>query len=191
MRLGLLFVTLIGLVGCIPEAGFMSRRAHWDNHEFPLTVCASPYVAAEDDMHALDLTDRVIRQVNDRLGFKVYSMGTTDCEVVAVIGEPVDVNTTGAPDADGNTDPGGAADVNYVLTSGMRCSVHTFNTGTSELTFYTIEHELGHCLGLAHDDWDGSIMRRVQIPTPFESFPPWIDDHDRALLRDTYLTSQQ
>jgi len=55
-----------------------------------------------------------------------------------------------------------------------------------ELLNLTIHHELGHCLGLAHDDFEQSIMRREQSPTPWGQLPPWISDDDRALVRSLY-----
>jgi hypothetical protein len=66
------------------------------------------------------------------------------------------------------------------------CEVTTSNTGDEEMELLVLEHELGHCLGLAHDDFELSIMRRVQTPTPQGEMGPWITDHDRDLLRETY-----
>ena len=47
---------------------------------------------------------------------------------------------------------------------------------------------LTYCLGLAHDDFKSSIMRRTQSSssTPMGAWPPRITDHDRDLLRERY-----
>jgi len=156
----------------------MLTRPHWAEGEEPLAVCSSAYIG--DSAGARKMTSDAIGTINQRLGFKLYTAADVDCDVTVVVGAPVDVGTPWS-------DPGGHADYDPSVTSGVRCRVVTANTGTDELLFYTLEHELGHCVGLAHDDWDGSIMRRVQRSRTDGEFPPWISDHDRALLRETYL----
>lgn len=70
---------------------------------------------------------------------------------------------------------------------GTSCEVRTSNTGTGELRHLVLYHEIGHCLGLAHDDFNSSIMRARQRPTPTGSFPPSLTNHDRDLMRRLYL----
>lgn len=176
--LGLIALLFSSQVGCVTEPGFMVIRPTWSHADFPIHVCASAYVD-EGTVDVPEVVSRVIRTIDNRLGFKAFAFATPSegCSVVAVLGEPVDTAWM---------DPGGAADIDPVRTRGTRCSIHTANTGTTEILFYVVEHELGHCLGLAHDDWDGSIMRRMQHGRDDE-FGPWITDHDRRLLRETYL----
>lgn len=172
------FAALIALLmtGCIGEPGFMSTVPHWrDDEPRPIEICLEAHVGEPDTAQV----SRVIRTMNDRLGFKLYALATTPGVCTVFL-------TLGVPSEPGWIDPGGNATIYSDRTDGLRCSAQTSNTGTLELTFDTIEHELGHCVGLAHDDWNGSIMRRVQTPTPDGEFGPWIDDHDRALLRETY-----
>ncbi len=175
MRLGLVALLLIGCV----EPGFMSTMPHWRADEQPLQICVDGYAEPPN----LELASRVVRTINDRLGFKIYAITPTraDCVVIATFGVPAER---------GWMDPGGDARISTTLESGVRCEISTANTGTNELLFYTFEHELGHCLGLAHDDWNGSIMRRTQISTPDRQFGPWISDFDRQLIRDRYLRSR-
>lgn len=75
----------------------------------------------------------------------------------------------------------------------LYCEARTSNTGTVELLGYVLEHEIGHCLGLAHDDYASSIMRDPDN-YPFQhvpngQFPPDISDFDRQLLRGLYHRS--
>lgn len=70
---------------------------------------------------------------------------------------------------------------------GVHCFVHTFNVPDEELEELVLMHEIGHCLGLAHDDFDSSIMRVTQQSTPMGQFPPSVTDSDVELLRSVYL----
>jgi predicted Zn-dependent protease len=68
------------------------------------------------------------------------------------------------------------------------CEVWTMNVvGPNDLEWLTTYHEMGHCLGLAHDDYEQSIMHPVQRPTADATIPPWISDYDRDLLRERYM----
>jgi hypothetical protein len=161
------------------EAGFMEERPLWEPGDFPLTVCASSYVETE---HRTDAVAYAVATTNSRLGFDAYVLmpvGTTACSVSIVLGAPLDV---------GATDPGGDAVFDSRVPA--HCAISTVNTGTAELTQLTLQHELGHCLGLAHDDFRSSIMFGGEgnslAPTPSGQFPPRITDSDRALLREAY-----
>jgi len=166
------------LVACA-EPGFMPTRPAFSRADVPITVCPAGYVA-EGDEGARKMVGWATGTINERLGFALFKMvsATSDqCDVTAIVG---------APSEAGWRDPGGDATFDSHRTTNPRCVITTSNTGTDEILGYVLEHELGHCAGLDHDDWDGSIMRRVQFPTPDGSWPPWVDDWDRALLRQTY-----
>ena len=163
----------LALVGCAYDPGMLTTIPRWGRHEAPLLVCVSHYAS---DVRDDGLADRAIRSTNDRLGFKAYALARSECDVTIVIGVPAER---------GWQDPGGVASIS-TREDGVRCSIATSNTGTVEILSLTLRHELGHCLGLAHDDWTGSIMRRVQVSTPDGQIGPWITDSDRALVRATW-----
>jgi len=158
------------------EAGLMAHR--WDH--MPLTVSCARY--SEHTTGGCGDVSRTTTRINQRLGFPVLMMldrSAVEADVMIVVGAPAEI-------ASGWDEAGGDADI--VAEDGLAslCFVQTRNTGTTELLHMVLEHELGHCLGLAHDDFDSSIMRPTQRPTPDGVFPPRITDHDRALLRETY-----
>lgn len=161
----------------------MTTLPHWDEDEAPMTVCVHDYVG--DGIASSSLVAGVVNLINKRVGFSLYVMSEQpECDVDMTIGVPVDV-IADVPEG-AWVDPGGYAIIHYDRVDGTRCEVGTSNTGTTDLLFFTVEHELGHCLGLTHDDWTGSIMRRVQTHTPPKMFDPWFSDHDRAIIRETF-----
>lgn len=155
------------------EPGLMPDAVTWPRDRFPLTVCPEAYLDTSDDLlEAVTAVGEASDVINDRLGFPALEVRTDDCDVRVTVGVPTEPGM----------EPGGDARIAH----GPICHVRTANTGTSELRHLVLQHELGHCLGLAHDDFETSIMRPVQTPTPDRTFPPRITDHDRDLLRALY-----
>lgn len=158
------------------EPGLMEDAPRWE--ETPLTVCAHPYVSGDREtaIRCEETVDHVVGLVNDRLDFAMLEhvpfSTTRTCEVDVTCGYP----------ADEANEPGGSA----LLVPG-RCDVRLVNVHGELLTLGAY-HEIGHCLGLADENgWNPqSIMRDEQIPTPDLTMPPWISDHDRAILRGLY-----
>jgi len=163
------------------EPGIDQSWPRWSREAFPLRVVGHSYpneMVTESDRHAIQAA---LDTTNSRLGFTAFVYST---ELPA----SVDI-TVGAPtEAAAGIDPGGDA----VMRNGstLQCVVNTRNTGTLEMLDLTLRHELGHCLGLAHDDFRESIMfggpGNALQPTPAGSLPPWIDDDDRQVLRALY-----
>lgn len=161
-----------GLLETIDDAG-----PRWSRERMPLKVCTRSY-ADTDIATARRVVEDAIETTNDRLGFVIFepSLVHSSCDVTVEVGVPAEI---------GWMDPGGDAQFHRSVPV-PSCSIRTSNTGTSELTNLVIQHELGHCLGLAHDTWGGSIMRRVMEPTPPGEYPPRITDSDRDLLIELY-----
>jgi len=153
------------------EAGLMQVTPEWVVDDFPLTVCPSSYVEPQEA--AVLAVHNAVGTTNTRLGFKAFEI---DCQ-----GTPAVTVLVGVSAERGQMNEGGVADIRP-----RSCAVQTANTGTAELLDLVLQHELGHCLGLAHDDFESSIMRPRQSPTPDMAFPPSITDSDKALLVRLY-----
>lgn len=176
-------LTVLAVAGVIygvathTEPGVMADAPRWDHMPLRVTVVAyAPGASAVEANRAVTDAQDVL---NQRLGFAAF--------VARDARDEYDVQVTlGIPAEPGWVEPGGNA---WFSTNGYShpvCVVSTSNTGTAELEQLTLQHELGHCLGLAHDDYAQSIMRRVQVPTPARELPPWISDSDKSLLVRLY-----
>jgi hypothetical protein len=157
------------------EAGFMETTPNWQANDFPLATCVASYNTSGIIAYSADLevSRYAMSLVNQRLGFNAYRLGSAaECKVNIILGVPTEA---------GWQDSGGVATINR-----GSCTIEVANV-IGELKVLTLYHELGHCLGLDHDDFEASIMRPTQSVTPEGSMPPWISDSDRSLIRSTYL----
>lgn len=156
----------------------------WKKSAFPLrTAVRTENPHPPDDPE--DAVAAVISKINRRLGFKAFELdrsaqgicyeGHAVCVEIGVAHEPMWMDTAG--------------DASFWTSEdfGMVCEARTSNTGTAEMLHLVLEHELGHCLGLAHDGYRQSIMFGGGLKsTPDGQLPPWISDDDRRLLRSKY-----
>lgn len=174
-----LVVLIVALV-VNTEAGELHEGRRW--RQVPVPVVCAGYVPerSEDCSHV----SSAIERINRRLGFDAFDDQGQQEELPE---GPVVTVVLGAPAEPGWSDPGGVATIRFNDDWLLSCDVRTTNTGSRELLDMTIEHELGHCLNLAHDESNTSIMRRVQRPARMGEYPPRISDHDRALLREIYV----
>jgi hypothetical protein len=165
------------------EPGLMAGTPGFGSRDVPINVCPGGYVPdIEGTERAFSAAQDAVNTINQRLGLTVLQVsgphGDGPCGITVLVGVPSEHSA-----GHGVVDSGGAA----VFDNGSRhCAVTTTNTGTDELLGLVLQHELGHCLGLAHDDYELSIMRPVQSPTPDGAFPPRISDSDRELLRRVF-----
>lgn len=167
------------------EPGWMQDGPMW-NGRGTRVVCVRSYASAIMDENMISIAtpedlasgEVTIHLINDRLGFDMYRLsphlGERECDVVL---------TYGVPTEQGIQEPGGSAYLNRV--SGV-CVADVANA-TGELKTLVAYHELGHCLGLDHDDYEQSIMRRTQRETRNGDFPARFSDSDRDLVRQVYM----
>lgn len=164
------------------EAGLapLTQDVRWVKGMFPLQIQAVSYSSeGPKDLSKLHKSaiSSAIATTNERLGFPAYTWDKTgDMDIDIVVGAPFEQDYV---------DNGGTYVLRHNGWDFQSCSIRTINTGTQEILRYVLEHELGHCLGLAHDESNMSIMRPIQR-TRGEGFPPHITDTDRAMLRGMY-----
>lgn len=170
------------------EAGLVRQDVRWNRSRFPLKVFVHGYDVSEPD--ADKAGKHALQQINERLGFQAFQqISLADAADIDIeIGVPQDTKPEPPSGAmfDSLAEPGGM----YRLIGNQesrwdKCYIATSNTGTDQLLDQVLQHELGHCLGLAHDDFDSSIMYPVQFIDD-EAFPPRITDSDRKALRELY-----
>jgi len=138
----------------------------WDRDEIPLSVSADGLIG--ETQTAIDLINSQVGC--DILEFAEASRIGTDVTIIS----------------DSPMSPGtgrGGATWHVRGSDGMRARVELYAPGA--LAERVIVHELGHVLGLAHDEHTGSIMYPTQTDTRDLQFI-LITQHDRSLLRDLY-----
>ena len=165
------------------EPGLVTPSNRWDH--VPLTVSCTEYASEIAEPEVCDVVRDATSVVNSRLGFTMLAYevgGDSTVDIVVTMNAPVEVGGSGPC-----SEPGEC----FVLTgTGMvydHCEMQTMNVaGGGDLQWLATYHGFGHCLGLAHDEYEQSIMRPVQSATPDRTIPPWISDWDRELLRGKY-----
>lgn len=152
----------------------------WDKEQFPLSVSIytdNRHPPADPD----DALSYVVDLINARLGFTALQKSSSpnadiriEFEAASLVGDSWLSDASGAVlhhrGDDGN----------------LWCEVRTWNNGTVEMVDKVLTHELGHCLGLAHDDFASSAMYYSVEPDGPVLSRLRITDHDRKLLRDLY-----
>lgn len=183
-----IILLLIGIPGH-REPGFVDPANSWDH--MPLAVGCATYAPTGPDDYPCEQVEAVIDRINDRVdlpgGVFRYSGHGADAEeqdVLVVIGVPADASSHWAYSH-------GYAELTGTGTTYEMCLAQTSNTGTDEMLFQVLHHELGcHCLGLEHDDHQASICRDPDLyplgPTPDRQFPPRLTGFDVELLRGKY-----
>lgn len=153
----------------------------WNKSQFPLSVSLytdNPHPPADPD----DALSYAVDLLNARLGFIALEKSSSphadirvEFEAAAVVGHTWLADASGAA-LHHRTDDGN-----------LWCEIRTWNNGTVEMVDKVLTHELGHCLGLAHDDFDGSAMFHTVSPdSGMELTRLRITDYDRSLLRNLY-----
>lgn len=157
------------------------EEVQWDRAQFPLQVHAdtsNPFPPNDPE----DAAQSVIDLINGRLGFDAleWTEDPTDADVSVEVGAAQEVGTW-MGDANGDAR-------HFRRDDGtLRCEVRTWNTGSLEMLDKALTHEMGHALGLAHDDFEDSAMFGGTLRPDGDRLTRMrLTDHDRGLLRDLY-----
>lgn len=141
----------------------------------PLTVSCSEHCAAPEE---------AVAAINRRLGFEMlqWQPEHPDADIQVAMRTAFTV---------GSGEPGGKA--RRIMADGRltKCSVSVLpQNPDTDLEWLVVYHELGHCMGLAHDCYLQSIMCGGACcsleSTAMGSLPSWISDADRRALRQAY-----
>lgn len=176
-----LVVAVVGVVyGVVTGGGWRDRglmvrdgvRLRWASHRIPLGL-AAPDIPYEVDLAIADaisaFAEVIGREVFVRHVRPTDSAGQTE-------GADVVVNMSGV-------DFGGSANLEYDERTGeiRRVDVTIANGLSLDLLPRAVLHELGHALGLDHDESRASVMHPV-----LDRRPATLTDRDRALFRKLY-----
>jgi len=171
VAMSVVFILVLVLVGCIRmwrENGpnreiVFERTIMWGR--IPILVCAEDY--EESVAGAVEL-------FNSRTDMGLFSMSDYPCDVFV---------QASAVDSDG---PDGRAGEAYLDESEMTCRIDLLRPLNIRQAMFVVYHELGHCVGLAHDEFTMSVMH-PRAPDFADSVPPpWLSDKDSEALRERY-----
>lgn len=155
------------------------QPVRWRSSDFPLTVQAS---SARGHLSPLDrrVLEGALRAFNAQVGFHAFalSLDIPFPQVSIVLHVPTEA---GAP----------AATVRHWLRDDgtiVAAMVEVGNVPDDATLHVVLLHEAGHVVGLAHDEWVGSLMSATTLEGGSPHRPPArLTDLDRAELRTVYL----
>lgn len=156
-----------------------TEELRWSKSQFPLRVGVRAYSHMDSDQAQ---GERAVRSAvelwNGRLGFPAMRfVGTEVSDVLVVWGMP----SEGAPAE-------GGACTHRRVGGAVQADVSIVDVGLERLSYRITVHELGHALGLAHDDFEASPMYPVTRDDTWDERMAFVrpTDHDVELLRGLY-----
>lgn len=126
--------------------------AIWKRDRIPLGVASMPFRGDDGDPRNAAMVKRAVQHVNAQVGFKLLRYVEQDDYLLSVI--LVRWNT---PQAKGDA-PAGCAHYTFDGEHVGAAQIYMRNTGGERTTWKALLHELGHGVGLGHDDYQDSVM---------------------------------
>ena len=154
------------------EAGFTKGGStRWERSDFPLTI----FIAAQDvmwDDENREALHSAVGVTNYRLGFPAFRVVGKDKP------DPKVSMRFQVPYEEGVMETSGLA----TCKKGW-CKVEICNVPTVTEMTLAIRHELGHVLGLDHDDFEDSLMFGGELNSGQQYR---LTDYDRSIIRARY-----
>jgi len=154
------------------EAGFTpGGSSRWERPDFPLTIFVADQDEKWDDENR-EALHGAVGTINFRLGFPAFKVVGTDRP------DPKISMQLQVPYEEGKMETSGLA----TCKKGW-CKVEICNVPTVTEMTLAIRHELGHVLGLAHDDFEDSLMFGGELNSDQQYR---LTDYDRSIIRARY-----
>ena len=154
----------------------------WDQSQIPLQLFVSSTTVAAS-IYPESARSSVVTLINQSLGFRMLSTtGEQDNADIVIDFETAQVQSLHLHNAHGGA-------LHHRRSNGsLWCEVKTWNNVTAEWADKSLTHELGHCMGLAHDDFPASAMYPSPLTLSGDFRPTRLrfTDYDRNLLRRLY-----